>query len=174
MLPTRNEVWSVRAGSPADLPTLRCMIYEALYWRPDAEREPYEFVVSHPEISRYLDGFGRPGDCAVIAELVRSRESIGAAWHRQFPEDAPGYGFVSTGIPELAIAVDALHRGRGVGRALLEALIGDARASGVPALSLSVEIANTRAVHLYRQLGFQPIDGDEHNHTMILHLGDTA
>lgn len=174
MSPTRRKDWCVRAGTAADLPMLRRMIYEALYWRPDSEREPFEFVVAHPEIARYVDGFGLPGDGAVVAELMSSGEPIGAAWYRLFPEDVPGYGFVSATIPEVAVAVEAFHRGRGIGRALMESLIGIARDSGVPALSLSVEIANLRAVALYQHLGFRTIDGDEHNCTMILHLGDGA
>ncbi|WP_235455055.1 GNAT family N-acetyltransferase [Streptomyces olivochromogenes] len=52
------------------------------------------------------------------------------------------------------IAVDAAAQGRGVGRALADALIADARASGVEVLTLDARGDNTSALHLYRSLGF--------------------
>lgn len=167
---TLRQEWLIRPGTRYDFTVLQQMIYEALYWQPDAEREPFDFVIAHHEIARYVDDFGRQGDCAVIAEVGTNQESIGAAWYRLFSEDAPGYGFVSESVPEVAMAVAAPFRGMGVGRAMLEALIDLARKDDVPSLSLSVEIANTRALRLYENLGFVPVGGDEHNHTMLLDL----
>jgi ribosomal protein S18 acetylase RimI-like enzyme len=70
------------------------------------------------------------------------------------PEDAPGYGFVAPEVPELSMGVAAAFRGRGVGGALLEALLERAIAEGVGALSLSVEDGNP-AVRLYERHGFE-------------------
>lgn len=160
--------WSVRPGTRFEQSVLQRMIYEALYWQPDAEREPFEFVVSHPEISRYVDAWGRPGDTAMIAVGAPDDRPVGAAWYRLFSEDQPGYGFVAPDVPELAIAVEHDYRGQGVGRALLESLIRSGRQSGVSRLSLSVELANVPALSLYQRLGFVPVGGDEHNYTMLL------
>ena len=162
--------WSVRPGTRFEQPTLKRMIYEALYWQPDAEREPFDFVIAHDEISRYVDGWGRRGDSAMVAVVAPDERPVGAAWYRLFPEDQPGYGFVEPSIPELAIAVENDFRGQGVGRALLESLIRCACQSGMAHLSLSVEVANVTALTLYQRLGFVPIGGDEHNHTMLLCL----
>ncbi|GGT04284.1 GNAT family N-acetyltransferase [Streptomyces chromofuscus] len=52
------------------------------------------------------------------------------------------------------IAVDAATHGRGVGRALTAALIADAREAGIEVLTLDARGDNTRALHLYRSLGF--------------------
>ncbi|MGW1427195.1 N-acetyltransferase family protein [Streptomyces sp. NPDC002431] len=52
------------------------------------------------------------------------------------------------------LAVDAATHGRGVGRALTAALIADAREAGIEVLTLDARGDNTRALHLYRSLGF--------------------
>jgi putative acetyltransferase len=54
--------------------------------------------------------------------------------------------------------VDAAWRGRGVGRALLEALIAGARARGYRSLRLGTLRDMTAAQALYHSLGFRPID----------------
>ena len=57
-------------------------------------------------------------------------------------------------ISELAVAVDA--EGRGVGRALLDAVEQWARAQGLGAISLEVFWGNTHARAVYEHLGYQP------------------
>jgi len=52
------------------------------------------------------------------------------------------------------IAVAPRAQGRGVGRALLGALIADARAAGIEVLTLDCRADNANALHLYRQFGF--------------------
>ena len=96
--------------------------------------------------------WGRPGDTAVVA-VDDQGQPIGAAWYRLFSPNESGYGFVNSSIPELSMAVVDEHRGRGIGRALLKALIGAAASEGFTALSLSVEQDN-RAIALYESVGF--------------------
>jgi ribosomal protein S18 acetylase RimI-like enzyme len=50
------------------------------------------------------------------------------------------------------------HRGRGLGRAALRALLDEARAAGVRAVHLEVEGANPAAQALYRAEGFAGTD----------------
>jgi ribosomal protein S18 acetylase RimI-like enzyme len=52
------------------------------------------------------------------------------------------------------VAVDAAAHGRGVGRALVAALITDAQEAGIEVLTLDARGDNTNALHLYRSLGF--------------------
>ncbi|MDJ0347410.1 GNAT family N-acetyltransferase [Streptomyces sp. H10-C2] len=52
------------------------------------------------------------------------------------------------------VAVHTAVHGRGVGRALTAALIGDARAAGVEVLTLDARGDNAHALKLYRSLGF--------------------
>jgi GNAT superfamily N-acetyltransferase len=147
----------IRRGGRTDVPFLRDMLRHAYYWRwgtPEAEEIP---------ASRYVEGFGRPGDAAVIA--LDEGFPVGAAWYRVFRTGAPGYGFVDESTPELSIAVVPSRRGRGIGDELLSALIERARLEGYTALSLSVERQNP-ALHLYERFGFRPVE--ERGDTLVM------
>jgi ribosomal protein S18 acetylase RimI-like enzyme len=120
------------------------MLYEAAHHRP----------LSDPSITRYLEGWGRSGDAAVVALDTTNARRIGAAWYRLMPSDDPGHGFVDTSTPEIVIAVVPDRRGTGVGGALLRALLSTAGSQGFDALSLSVRRNNTFAVRLYKRNGF--------------------
>ncbi|WP_084700272.1 GNAT family N-acetyltransferase [Streptacidiphilus anmyonensis] len=52
------------------------------------------------------------------------------------------------------IAVDPSAQGRGIGRALVSALVEDARAARIEVLTLDARGDNANALHLYRTLGF--------------------
>ena len=136
--------YPTRPGGPEDLEFLWEMLYEAAHHRP----------LSDPSIARYLEGWGRPGDAAVVALDPAKDRRIGAAWYRLMPPDNPGYGFVDTSTPEVVVAVVPDRRGAGVGIALLRALLSKARSQGFDVLSLSVRRNNTSAVRLYERNGF--------------------
>jgi ribosomal protein S18 acetylase RimI-like enzyme len=136
---------------------------------PPAEPPTVDRVQADPGIAPYLAGWGRTGDAGVVAEIEGT--PVGAAWYRLHEAEHPGYGFVSTDIPEISIGVEAAWRGRGVGRALLEALVDAARAQGHEALSLSVDHRNAPALALYRSIGFvETTGGITANPTMLLRL----
>jgi ribosomal protein S18 acetylase RimI-like enzyme len=128
------------------------MLHHAYYWRernPDEEPGP---------VSRYVKGWGRPGDRALIA--VEGAFPVGAAWYRIFREDRPGYGFVDEQTPELTVAVVPSRRNRGIGDALLTALCDSARSEGYRAISLSVERDNDPLHTFYEKHGFEQITED--------------
>src|ERR687893_1014807 len=127
----------IRRGGPQDARFLRDMLRHALYWR---ERVPGSLT------SRYVRGWGRPADTAVIA--LEAGFAVGAAWYRLFSAQEPGYGFVDEGTPELAIAVVPSRRGRGIGELMLSSLLERARTDGYEQVSLSVERHNP-ALRLY-------------------------
>ena len=163
-----------RLSSRADPAFLAEMLYEAVNWRDDGaeERPSLEETLARPELRRYVEGWGRVGDVAIVA-LDRLDEPVGAAWYRLFTEE-PGYGFVAPDVPELSIAVYPECRGRHVGGLLLGSLVSRARADGYRAISLSVAVANP-ARRLYVRHGFEEVpraDGDEAGDsvTMILDL----
>ncbi len=144
--------FTIRTVQMSGLPFLWDMLYEAAAVAESMRMLGKERALSLPVNRKYLEGWGRPGDSGVIA-VDEAGQSLGAAWYRLHSEGAPGYGFVSSTIPELTIGVRADARGQGIGHALLRALIVLAQNQGYTALSLSVD-RNNPARHLYERLGW--------------------
>ncbi len=142
------------------------MLAIAADWRENAPRPATE-VMADPHVAKYIAAWPRAGDVGFVAE--EGGVELGAAWYRKFARHDAGYGFVDEQTPELSIGVVDRARGRGVGGALLRALIDEAQRSGVPALSLSVEPDNP-AASLYRRLGFEGHSTSGGATTMILRL----
>jgi GNAT superfamily N-acetyltransferase len=141
----------LRPARSEDLGFLR----QALAWAADWREEEADLrVLADPDIARYLQNWQRAGDFGLIAE--GDDGLVGAAWWRYFAEDAHGFGYVASDIPEVTIAVAPAYRGQGVGTALLSALADQARSDGIPSLSLSVEEGNV-SMRLYERVGFRPV-----------------
>jgi ribosomal protein S18 acetylase RimI-like enzyme len=140
------------------------MLVEAAY--DAAVRPSLTSMLAPPKIARYVTGWGRRGDVAVIAE---GAAPLGAAWYRLFTAEEPSFGFIDDETPELSIAVVPHRRGEGIGSALLEALIERARKDGHSALSLSVSPDNP-AASLYGRLGFVRVESRDDHWTMRLDL----
>jgi predicted N-acetyltransferase YhbS len=143
----------LRPADRQDARFLRDMLRHAYHWRvaEDEERPVY----------RYVQNWGRPGDAGVVA--IEGPHAYGAAWYRLFTADEPGFGFVDEQTPELTIAVVPSRRGKGAGKALLEALLDRARADGYASVSLSTDPAQ---VGYYERFGFERVRDDEHAVTM--------
>ncbi len=159
---------NIRPASADDAEFLKKMLYEAATWNPDWPREQVIEALSDPKLELFYRDWGtHPGDAGVIAEL--EGQSVGAAWFRLFTADAPGHGFVDEQIPELGIAVEPLHRRKGIGETLLHALISEARQQGFTALSLSVAPHN-RSRMMYERAGFKKVGEEGESWTMLLKL----
>jgi ribosomal protein S18 acetylase RimI-like enzyme len=146
----------VRPASASDLPFLEDMLFEAAYWRPERARPGREEGLTRPDLAKLLREWGRDGDSGVAAES-ETGAALGAAWYRFWTPAEHSYGFVSAEVPELAIGVRADARRRGVGAALLRALLARAVHRGVSQVSLSVEIDNP-ALALYERVGFRKLE----------------
>ncbi len=155
----------IRLATSDDLPFLREMLYEAVCWRPNQQHPPIEKVLARPELAKLLDGWGKDGDRAVIAEL-EDGSSAGAAWYRFWTPENHSYGFVDANTPELGIAVCKEVRHRGIGTALLKELLDHARRSKVSQISLSVEPENYSRL-LYEKFGFKKVGIDGTSWTML-------
>jgi GNAT superfamily N-acetyltransferase len=164
---TENR-WVIRRAAAEDGPFLADMLVEAANWSADWKKKSRRRVLSAPATAHYIAGWPRDTDLGVIAEADRA--PVGAAWLRFLPAADPGYGFVAPGVPELTIGVAGDWRRRGVGRALLRALAGQARSVGIRQISLSVERKNF-AQKLYFSEGYQVVDSsDAHSDTMVKDL----
>ena len=154
-----------RDARAEDIAFLRRMTFEAALWRDDAPRPDPELVLADPDVARYIPRpGGGPGEIVVIAE--RGGVPVGAGWSRAFPAERPGYGFVAAGVPELAVAVVAAARRRGIGAQLLREVIARAARQGFERVSLSVNFDNPSA-RVYRRLGFREAASDGDSWVMV-------
>lgn len=163
-----DSSWVIRRAAGDDGEFMADMLVEATNWSPEWKKKSRSRVLSTPRTAHYIAGWPRDTDQGVIAEA--NGEPIGAAWLRFLSPADPGYGFVSPDVPELTIGVAARWRGRGVGRALLQAIAGQARPAGIRTISLSVERKNF-AQQLYLSEGYQIVDSSDRNSdTMVKDL----
>jgi GNAT superfamily N-acetyltransferase len=152
-----------RSARSEDFGFLATMLGEAAVWRPDKPTPTGGEVMADPRYAMYLEGWLRPGDFGLVAEL---HGPVGAAWYRRYTRANHGYGFVAEDVPELSIAVIASRRHEGVGRRLLVELVEASVAQGYQALSLSVS-ENNPARALYESVGFVPVKKHGHTLTMV-------
>ena len=143
--------YRTRLAAPADNFFLRDLLAEILT-PPGGVKPAVDEVMANPQAAAFVEGWGRPGDHGVIAETVM--EPVGAAWYRVFPESDPAAGFEGGKTPELLVAVDRAHRGRGVGTMLVKALLEKARDEGNTSIGLTVPAMNIPAVSVFRACGF--------------------
>ena len=150
----------IRRGNRQDVRFLKDMLRHAFYWRSGG-------TVEDSSLWRYVAGWGRRGDAAVIA--LEGGFPVGAAWFRLFTRDEPGFGFVDEQTPEVSIAVVPSRRGQGIGSDLLDSLIEVAREQGYGGLSLTV--ANeSPAMHVFEKQGFERVAQTDGSWTMRLSL----
>lgn len=153
------------------------MLHTAAFWRPKptdplrivgrAALEVLKRLLFRGYLAMYHKGWGRSGDAGFVAVVDGSQ--VGAVWYRLFTDHKHGDGFVDEQTPELVIAVVAGHRGRGIGRMLMERIADKAKQEGLQRIALSVNDDNP-ARRLYEAVGYrdyQPGDGKER---MILEL----
>ena len=142
---------------------MRSMLTHAFNWHVA------KFETDIP-LSRYIDGWGRPGDTALIA--IEDGHRMGAAWYRLFRPAAPGYAFIDEQTPEVTVAVVPGRRGEGIGKELLHSLVERAQADGHPALSASVQ-KNHPEVKTFEREGFETVGETESTLTMRRALAGT-
>ncbi len=144
-----------RRLTPADEPFLWDMLYLAVYV-PEGSPLPPRDIIHNPDLARYVDGWGRPGDDGFAA--LDGDKPIGAVWIRLLNGKNKGYGYVDDETPELSIAVLPEYRGMGIGRTLMRHILE----STLPkywGISLSVSRENP-AVQLYESCGFKTVADD--------------
>lgn len=64
---------------------------------------------------------------------------------------------VYRGVAELTVSVRESARGKGIGRALLEALIADSESNGIWTLQASIFPENTASIKLHLRCGFREV-----------------
>lgn len=166
-LPFVSTTPILRPATPDDREFVELTLFTALAWDPEDPIPPMDVVTSHPKIAVYHEGWMRPGDAGVVAEV--DGEFVGMAYCRVFEDGSDSQGFYDAETPELAVGVDAAHRGQGIGEALITKLHEMIAADGVARMSLSVDARNP-ALRLYERLGYQKVRGTDHDAVMVLTL----
>jgi L-amino acid N-acyltransferase len=148
MTATPVTIRRAAAGDEAALLGLAGRLTEGVApWRPAAGVAAA--VVGWVETS--LDRMSQPGHAVLVAEVeerIVGFVTLSASRHWAGETDAS--------IGELVVAPEA--EGKGIGTALVEAVVECARAEGYTRISVSTGAANTRARSLYRRLGFEDED----------------
>jgi ribosomal protein S18 acetylase RimI-like enzyme len=134
-------------------------LWQALYFAAHMDEQAGispESAKNDPALAPYVAGWGdRHSDLGLIARLASKGQAIGAAWIRLMPIGWPLYRYVSSDIPELAIAVLPDYLGCGIGTRLLTTM-AEAAAGRFQAIALSVR-DNNPARRLYERFGFAAV-----------------
>jgi GNAT superfamily N-acetyltransferase len=142
----------LRQARISDMPFMREMLYEAVYWRASIAKPSFEDGLAPPGVNNALAGWNDHGsDAGVIAQA--DAVPVGAAWYRFYTKNKCIRGHMDDQIPTLVIAVAQEHRGLGIGKQMIKWLTNYASQSGIHAMSLMVSKDN-HAASLYRQCGF--------------------
>jgi len=152
----------IRAMKEEEYTLLGTFLYHAIYQNEGAP-PLREDIIEEPEIALYIDDFGKPDDHALVAEY--QNQIVGAVFVRYIH----GYGYVDEKTPELTISVLKEFRRKGIGSALLEAMVSLLRENGYGNVSLSVQKENP-AYGLYQKLGFTVHEDKGEDVVMILSL----
>ncbi|MFC5449346.1 GNAT family N-acetyltransferase [Paenibacillus aestuarii] len=161
-------MFTIRPVTEQDVPFLWEMLYESLYV-PDGQAPISRNMILEPFLSKYVEGWGRNGDLGFVA-VNKEGHSVGSITARYYSEENKGFGYVRDDIPELGMALRADYRGKGIGKALMIALIHELKANGVEGVSLSVDPGNLPAARLYRSFGFQEVGVVGTSVTMVAYL----
>jgi len=159
---------TIRRATPADLEVIGKL--GALLVRTHHDFDPLRFLAA---TSKTAEGYGwflgtqleKPDIVVLVAE--RGGGVIGYTY-----AGVEGSDYMSLRGPAgvlYDIVVDPAHRGQGVGRALLEAILSALRAKGAPRVVLSTAERNAPAQHLFERVGFRrtmiemtrELDGDQ-------------
>nr|WP_316653206.1 N-acetyltransferase family protein [uncultured Gellertiella sp.] len=142
-----DATFFIREATPGDIPAILA-IYN------DAVRETTaiwnDVIVDFDNRRRWMEERQARAYPVLVAE--RDGRAVGYA---SYGDWRPHDGYRHT--REHSIYVDSANRGRGIGKALLAALIDAARAQGVHVLIGCIEAENTGSIALHRSLGFREV-----------------
>lgn len=155
--------YNLRPLKQEEYSLLEDFLYDAIFVPVGEEALPRS-VLLEPSIQNYYQDFGRAHDYCLVAE--QEGKLLGAVWARVLSGPVKGYGYVDEHTPELAISVQNEFRGKGIGTALLRAMLDLLQRAGYGQTSLSVQKENP-AVDLYKRLGFTTLEEKDEDYLML-------
>ncbi|MFL5616815.1 MAG: GNAT family N-acetyltransferase [Gemmatimonadaceae bacterium] len=161
---------TIRRATPGDVGAMGRL--GAVLVRLHHEFDAARFIEATPRTERgYASYLGSQLDNPDIILLVAERagEVVGYTF-----AGVEGYDYMALRGPAgvlYDIVVDPVHRGRGIGRALLDATLMELKTRGVPRVVLSTAERNETAQRLFAHAGFRrtmiemtrELEGDEEN-----------
>lgn len=155
--------YNLRPLKQEEYSLLEDFLYDAIFVPVGEEALPRS-VLLEPSIQNYYQDFGRAHDYCLVAE--QEGKLLGAVWARVLSGPVKGYGYVDDHTPELAISVQNEFRGKGIGTALLRAMLDLLQRAGYGQTSLSVQKENP-AADLYKRLGFTTLEEKDEDYLML-------
>ena len=139
---------TIRLATEADLPAINAIYNrEILEGVATWDTEPW----SPEQRLEWFREHTRPGAVALVADLPD--DPLAGFGYLSFYKARLGYRFTRE---DTLYVRPELHR-RGIGRALLAALLDDARGLGVHAVLARIEATNEASIALHRALGFEVV-----------------
>jgi ribosomal protein S18 acetylase RimI-like enzyme len=158
----------IRKIKSNELHQLENFLYEAIFQR-DAEKLLPKDIINEPELKVYIEGFGKPDDYCLVAEL--DGKIVGAVWTRILSGEVKGFGNVDEYTPEFAISLYKEYRNMGIGSALMKNMLNLLKKRGYKKASLAVQKDNY-AVKMYQDLGFKTVEELSEEYIMVYYFTD--
>lgn len=146
-----------------EIPVLEDFLYEAIFQRDENNLLPRD-IIKQPELSVYIDDFGRTDDHCLVAES--DGKIVGAVWTRILTGSVKGFGYVDDYTPEFAISLFKEYRNKGIGTNLMNSMLRFLKDFGYTQTSLAVQKDNY-ALKLYQSVGFIIIAESEQDYLML-------
>ena len=158
--------FEIREIKASEIYLLREFLYEAIFQK-DQENPLLKDIVDKPELSQYIDGFGRADDFCLVVDI--DGRVVGAGWTRILAGKVKGYGNVDEYTPEFAISVYKEYRNMGIGTSLMRRMLDLLKEKGYKRASLAVQKENY-AVRMYEKVGFKIVKKIEEEYIMVYEL----
>ena len=155
--------YSIRELRQDETKVLGTFLYEAIFIA-EGVPVPSKESINQPELQVYVKDFGEnKGDLCLVAEV--NNEIVGAVWVRIMND----YGHIDDETPSFAISLLKECRNYGIGTELMKQMLMKLKMQGYKQASLAVQKMNY-AVRMYQRVGFEIVDENDEEYTMICRL----
>lgn len=153
----------IRPIKVEEISLLEDFLYEAIFQRDGNNLLPRD-AIKEPELSVYIDDFGKTDDHCLVAE--NDGKIVGAVWTRILTGKVKGFGNIDEYTPEFAISIFKEYRNKGIGTNLMKSMLRFLKDFGYTQTSLAVQKDNY-ALKLYQSVGFKIIEESEQEYLML-------
>ncbi|MFP4163439.1 MAG: GNAT family N-acetyltransferase [Chitinispirillaceae bacterium] len=158
--------YHIRAIKATESDLVKEFTYEAIFQKDETNPIPRK-VLNQPDVSIYYEDFGKTSDLCLFA--VVNGMIAGAVWTRILSGKVKGFGNIDDETPEFAISLFKEFRRKGIGTALMKAMLKLLRKHGYKRTSLAVQKDNY-AVTMYKKAGFEIVKESREEYIMICKL----